>query len=461
MKYSQPFGTPEPPQGNYPRYINGNPVTGTEGSIPPATSIDEDQIELVTVIMNAKAGDIANDIPGDPTLGDPSHADLSQLWKSLMSLFAQRYITTHITKTVHGAGADFIDLNAALKWAAKFIITPSGLLTLRVTRGTWSYTSTVEINHPNSSRIEIVAELLPTQNVPQNYMSVTYTAGGNPGIRDTDGGNQYNQLIAIWKTELQFQNGVSGFRILTGGVRLAYLLLTGSQTQTTPVAGDPTGCGICALNSRVIIDQMAFSKWGFVGYYGVGAALVSYTSNSNVFSYCKTGGLWTYSGMIQFPTNQCVVTTSMGVAGWTHFGTEVYAGVLDCRGCTTPRTASGGAPTNNGAVQVEQGTQFMAPAGSLIRFNNHIGVTIPDASSCQMSGSTVMDNGTWQIWMNNGVCWAEGANLQQAAGTVFPNGGVATCQNGAQLSLIGALVGGSVVPTPNVYNTADNSFVRR
>src|SRR6202008_1898933 len=112
---------PDPPLGQYPRFINGNPVTGTEGSIPPASAFDETQIELLTVITNAKGG--AGGFPGDPTLGDPDHNDLAQLWKALLSLFAQRYITTHITRTIHGAGADFTDLNAAMTWLASYIIT--------------------------------------------------------------------------------------------------------------------------------------------------------------------------------------------------------------------------------------------------------------------------------------------------------------------------------------------------
>ena len=112
MRYSQPFGTPTPPLGVYPRYINGNPVTGTEGSIPPATAFDEDQIEIITVIQNVGL--------------TPDHNDLTQLWQAIQSLIAQKYITSPIVKKVHGAGADFVELNAALYTRLRTYLTAIG-----------------------------------------------------------------------------------------------------------------------------------------------------------------------------------------------------------------------------------------------------------------------------------------------------------------------------------------------
>ena len=47
MLYNQPFGITDP---NAP-YINGNPNTGTMGSIPPALSIEHPQREIVKVIQ--------------------------------------------------------------------------------------------------------------------------------------------------------------------------------------------------------------------------------------------------------------------------------------------------------------------------------------------------------------------------------------------------------------------------
>ena len=49
MQYNAPYGVSDP---NAP-YINGNPSTGTMGSIPPAASIEYPQRELVNLISDA------------------------------------------------------------------------------------------------------------------------------------------------------------------------------------------------------------------------------------------------------------------------------------------------------------------------------------------------------------------------------------------------------------------------
>lgn len=459
MRYSQPFGTPDPPLGTYPRYVNGNPVTGTEGSIPPASSFDEDQIEIINVIVNAKGG--ADGLPGDPTLGDPDHTQLNQLWKALVSLFAQHYITTHITRTVHGTGADFTDLNAAMTWLAHYVITPSGLVTFIINPGVWNYTQTVEINHPNANRIIISGGGLNSALPGQGGLSVTWPFG--PSTWQTDGSQQHHQLQLIYKAELVFLGGISGFVVYRGGVTFSNLLISAGNflvTAPAPPNGDPGGCGIVTQGSVVILDGTAVWGWGFAGYYSRGGAFMSYGSPTITASYCQSAGFWTFGGLISFPASQVTVTTSCGQAGWICFGTEVYSGILDNRGHQTSQTISGGGASNVGAISVEQGTQFMAAAGSLTRYCNNIGITVADASTCQYSGSTCMDCKTWQVWMNNGVCWCEGSNLQMVPGTVFPNGGVAVLQNGAALSILGASVGGYAVPTPNTYGQANNSFIR-
>jgi hypothetical protein len=67
MKYEPPFGSP----GSNDPYINGNPSTGTMGSIPPAASIENPQREIVNFINDS--GLTATD------------ADLHQLSKSVQS----------------------------------------------------------------------------------------------------------------------------------------------------------------------------------------------------------------------------------------------------------------------------------------------------------------------------------------------------------------------------------------
>ncbi len=68
MKYNQPYGVSDP---NAP-YVNGNPSTGTMGSIPPAASIEYPQREIVNFIS-------------DNGLAPPDNADLRQLSKGIQS----------------------------------------------------------------------------------------------------------------------------------------------------------------------------------------------------------------------------------------------------------------------------------------------------------------------------------------------------------------------------------------
>src|SRR5262245_19943830 len=52
MKYDQPYGLPnEVVYGDTP-YVNGNPSTGTQGSIPPAAAVEYPQREIVNTIMD-------------------------------------------------------------------------------------------------------------------------------------------------------------------------------------------------------------------------------------------------------------------------------------------------------------------------------------------------------------------------------------------------------------------------
>ena len=65
MQYNQPYGVSDP---NAP-YINGNPTTGTMGSIPPAASIEYPQRELAALIAAAGL--------------TPDNADLAQVLKAI------------------------------------------------------------------------------------------------------------------------------------------------------------------------------------------------------------------------------------------------------------------------------------------------------------------------------------------------------------------------------------------
>jgi hypothetical protein len=68
VKYNQPYGVSDVEAP----YVNGNPATGTMGSIPPAASIEYPQREIVNLISDAG-------------LAAPDNADLRQLAKAVQS----------------------------------------------------------------------------------------------------------------------------------------------------------------------------------------------------------------------------------------------------------------------------------------------------------------------------------------------------------------------------------------
>ena len=69
MKYNQPYGVTDPDAP----YINGNPSTGTMGSIPPAASIEYPQREIVEMIKDGGF--------------NPDNGDLKQLSKAIQSCY--------------------------------------------------------------------------------------------------------------------------------------------------------------------------------------------------------------------------------------------------------------------------------------------------------------------------------------------------------------------------------------
>ncbi|KAA2235255.1 hypothetical protein [Salinarimonas soli] len=88
MKYQQPFGA----AANAP-YVNGNPATGTAGSIPPAASIEHPQRELDHLIAYAVANAAARAaLSNGIALGAPSEADLQQVRKALQAMFLEKVV---------------------------------------------------------------------------------------------------------------------------------------------------------------------------------------------------------------------------------------------------------------------------------------------------------------------------------------------------------------------------------
>jgi hypothetical protein len=100
MQYNAPYGVSDP---NAP-YINGNPSTGTMGSIPPAASIEYPQREIVNLITDAAMV--------------PANGDLHQLAKAVQS---GKLIYADDTGTVNILGLNCVPAVAALQKGMVFI----------------------------------------------------------------------------------------------------------------------------------------------------------------------------------------------------------------------------------------------------------------------------------------------------------------------------------------------------
>ena len=102
MKYQNPYGT----TGTNIPYINGNPATGVEGSIPPAAAIQYPMTEIVNVITNAGL--------------TPSDSDLQQLWEAILAMIAGYAVRKVPATTFYVNGSTGNDTNNGLTPSTAF-----------------------------------------------------------------------------------------------------------------------------------------------------------------------------------------------------------------------------------------------------------------------------------------------------------------------------------------------------
>jgi hypothetical protein len=240
MQYNQPLDQPSNP--NAP-YIDGNPTAGIQGSIVPAASIEYDQREAVEVITRANVRGYS-DFSGTPC-AVPANTDLTQLRKAIEGFITswQFLITTEVTFTVHGSGADFPDLIAAFAYLGKYKITPTGHVILQLGGALpgsasaiqYIYTKTIIIDHPNNDRISIFgAKMLAP--VPRNDTGYAWN-GPSQAQRSADTNTNLAMLRTKFATEFHFVGPISstfypiaGIQII--GISLMHLdalLLTGDS----------------------------------------------------------------------------------------------------------------------------------------------------------------------------------------------------------------------------------------
>ena len=131
MKYNQPYGISDPEAP----YINGNPSTGTMGSIPPAASIEHPQREIVDII---KRGGLT-----------PDTADLGQLTKSVQQGKINYALATGTPNALIGVLNPVPTLVDGFRLYLRFTVVNTGAMTLDVGDGTGPH----PIRHPDNSEM--------------------------------------------------------------------------------------------------------------------------------------------------------------------------------------------------------------------------------------------------------------------------------------------------------------------
>jgi hypothetical protein len=318
LKYNQPYGITDP---NAP-YINGNPSTGTMGSIPPAESIEHDQREVVEVInvANTRGYKDFSDTP----CAVPAPTDLMQLRKAIegfvraLPLEYGDLIDTYVTFTVHGPGADFPDLNAALHYLSKFKITSTGRVVLQLAGAAaagpatqYIYTQTVIFDHPQNHRIFILGAQL-RGSAPTDYTAFTLT-GNTPGARASDTAANLTKLRGIYATELRFNN-CNGIEIVGTCIGiLSGVLITSNNAsgyQGVMVSAASTELNVQYLYTGISTGQgvavVGFDTCFYFGQCGNASAYVLDFPQIAIGSTGYGGGFWSNANSSFQPGGKCL-----------------------------------------------------------------------------------------------------------------------------------------------------------
>jgi hypothetical protein len=200
LLYNAPFGNSD----NDASYVNGNPSTGTMGSIPPAASIEHPQREIVKVIQWAYDNKYT-DMDGN-FCEAPNFNLLDQLLKAMFGITNSRILRAPQTYYVNASGGNdtndgltagtaFATIQHALDTATKWNQNGFGI-TINVAAGVYdgitlpqlngsggcslvgSGTSTCTISGVNKSAIQ---QIVPSASYDIGYFSLTCSGVGVPG----------------------------------------------------------------------------------------------------------------------------------------------------------------------------------------------------------------------------------------------------------------------------------------
>lgn len=343
------------------------------------------------------------------------------------------FISTAITKTVYGVGADFADLAAAFLWLSYRRILSTGSVTLSLPAGNHALpTSPIVLDHPDGQRINIEGAALTGGGAP--VVSDFQITGVNSGARATDTAAHLTMLQGRFPTRLTGSSG-SGIRlgriglvsrILTQGVggagAVAALTITGQgQLQNVAIQGAPN-LGLQVTGKVELVGNVYVTGSG--ASHGVSAS-----AGGQMFG---AGALQTYSSAldgINMGQNASLAVGAVTTRGNGLSGISLLEG--STFGCQ-----AGSSFSNNGqdGVQVDKSAAHIR--NSTISSNTRDGVRATMGGVVQTDFTTFSGNGVNPCYASDMSIITNFNNTGIGAGTCSPvvNGGV-----GNRNSLISAV----------------------
>lgn len=153
----------------------------------------------------------------------PSESNVSQLFEAM-------FVTTSITKTVFGGGADFANLNDALLWLSRRRIVRGGQVTFNIATGQHVLSGSAnsfDFSHPDGLRVRFVGAALTGGGAP---VAANFAVTGfSSGARATDNTNNLTMLRARFPTELRFTSGAY-FRVVSDLGEFQNVLISNDAT---------------------------------------------------------------------------------------------------------------------------------------------------------------------------------------------------------------------------------------
>jgi hypothetical protein len=306
-------------------------------------------------------------------------------------------INTVVTFTVHGPGATFPDLFAAMDYLSQFRITNDGFVTLQITGATsgvatrWTYNKVLTIEHPNLDRVAIRgASLIGPPVLGSDFQ---YT-----GNRGQDAAAQLTMLRGRFGTELYFTSG-------------AYINVNGSLGfGGNPNPGNP------GLSNLLISSDGSVNSGGLAinnAYMSIGNCAVQNTylgiiSNNSYFwttwDFVSSSGnyYWgfEFQGCMALGATQTIACSNTNGSGWV-----IQVG-----------------------SSIRQGGNFIVYA----RGNNGAGIYCMPGGSASCQGSQFLNNANYGVNVSQGQIACQNSNFSgNGGGPMYAQQGGGIAANGS------------------------------